>query len=358
MDDFDKYIRQGEPNKSDKARAWQTAIGLQKVDQLDVSEYLIDTAKKHIEGDIKLADVRKLVNAYYKKKDSRVESDRTKEADDVSVRITELLSEQTFSMSPVGLISIHKHLFSGIYDHAGKIRDYNITKKEWVLDDDTVLYASASDLSATLDYDFAKEKQYNYAQHSLSESVAHIAKFISGIWQIHPFGEGNTRTTAVFLVKYLRTFGFNVNNDLFKENSWYFRNALVRANYTNLPKGITSTDKFLMLFFRNLILGEKNVLRNRDMHISFEKKQSAKSEVSKRQNGTLDCTLEELSVLTAIRENPKITQDALSAQIGKSLRTVKRIMASLQNKNLISRNNGRRNGYWEISPNVSPNKRQ
>lgn len=351
MDDFDDYIRQGEPSMGDKARAWQTAIGLQKVDQLNVSEYLIDTARKHVEGEISLSDVRHLVNAYYEKKDARNEHSRTKEADDVSVRITELLSEQTFSMSPVGFIAIHRHLFSGIYDHAGKIRDYNISKKEWVLDGDTVVYASAGDLSDTLDYDFSKEKRYDYSQHALQESVAHIAQFISGIWQIHPFGEGNTRTTAVFLIKYLRSFGFDINNDLFKDNSWYFRNALVRANYSNLQKGITATDHFLMLFFRNLILGENNALRNRDMHISLVKNtsQSAKSESPKCQNGTLDCTLEEMSVFKAIKANPKITQTALAELIGKSPRTVKRLTVSLQEKGIISRKGGRRNGSWEIS---------
>ncbi len=308
MDNFDKYIRQSEPNKSEKARVWQTSIGLQKVDQLEVSDYLIDIASKHIEGDINIADAKELIASYYKKRDVKNEETRTKEADIVSVRIAELLSEQTFSFSPISFKVIHRFLFSSIYDNAGEIRDYNITKKEWILNGDTVLYASASDIDETLNYDFSQEKQYDYSQHNLLEAISHIAKFISGIWQIHPFEEGNTRTTAVFLIKYLRTFGFIINNDIFKKNSWYFRNALVRANYNNLQKGISATDYYLLLFFRNLILDENNQLRNRDMLISAEEKsQSAKFKISKCQNGTLDCTLEEISIIQAIKNNPKIT---------------------------------------------------
>lgn len=158
MDDFNEYIKQGEPSKAERASTWQTAIGLQKVDNLEVSKYLVDTARKHIEGDINLPEVRRLVDSYYEKKGAKEDLSREKEADDVSVRIAELLSEKTFTFSPAGLISIHKHLFSGLYEFAGKLRDYNIIKKEWALDNDTVLYASANDLSETLEYDFPKKR--------------------------------------------------------------------------------------------------------------------------------------------------------------------------------------------------------
>lgn len=350
MDDFNEYIRQGEPNKAERAKTWQTAIGLQKVDNLEVSEYLVDTARKHIEGDIKLSEVRALVDSYYQKKVARKNINRQKEADDVSVRITELLSEKTFTFSPVGLIAIHKHLFSGLYEFAGAFRDYNITKKEWVLDNDTVLYASASDLSDTLEYDFNKEKNFDYSKCSIAVAIEHIAKFISGIWQIHPFGEGNTRTTAVFLIKYLHTFGFPVNNDLFKEHSWYFRNALVRANYTNLQKGISATPRFLLMFFRNLILGENNPLKNRQMHILYdgENSKSAKSLSLKCQNGTLKCTFEELALLNAIKQTPSITQQQLAEQLGKSPRTLKRMTVDLQSRGYLARKGGRKLGFWEV----------
>lgn len=347
MDDFNEYIRQGEPSKAERARTWQTAIGLQKVDNLEVSEYLVDTARKHIEGDIKLSDVRYLVDSYYEKKGVRESTNREKEADDVSVRIAELLSEKAFTFSPIGLIAIHKHLFWGLYEFAGKLRDYNITKKEWVLDNDTILYANANDLSETLEYDFDKEKKFDYSKCSLPNAIEHIANFISDIWQIHPFGEGNTRTTAVFLIKYLHTFGFPVNNDLFKEHSWYFRNALVRANYTNIQKGISATPRFLLMFFRNLIFGESNPLKNREMHISY-KPQSAKTDILKCQNGTLDCTLEEVALLNVIKQNPTITQQQLSEQVGKPLRTLKRMTVALQNKGYLARKGGRRLGVWEV----------
>ena len=194
--------------------------------------------------------------------------DRTEEADKVSSRIAEILSETAFSFSPNEYISIHRKLFRGIYKHAGKIRDYNITKKEWVLDGATVMYGSASELRATLEYDFSQEKDFSYKGLSMDEIIHHLAVFISRLWQIHIFGEGNTRTTAVFFIKYLRTLGFYATNAIFAENAWYFRNALVRANYTNLQKGIHETTEYLEAFLRNLLLNEKNELHNRNLHIS------------------------------------------------------------------------------------------
>lgn len=257
MTDFEEYIRQSEPHKREKGYVWQTAIGLQAVDGLKTSDYLRETARQHIEGDITIEEVKQLINRYYESKTARKDvEDRTEEADKVSARITELLSEQSFTFSPLEYIAIHRRLFEGIYPHAGTIRDYNITKKEWVLDGETVLYAGADSIRETLDYDFAREKEYDYQQHGTAEAVSHIAQFISDLWQIHPFGEGNTRTTAVFTIKYLRTFGFDISNETFADYSWYFRNALVRANYNNIPKGIFATTQFLEAFFRNLILNE------------------------------------------------------------------------------------------------------
>ena len=196
------------------------------------------------------------------------DDERTEEADKVASRIAEILSETAFSFSPNEYISIHRKLFQGIYSHAGKIRDYNITKKEWVLDGASVVYGSASELRATLEYDFSQEKNFSYRGLSMNEIIHHLAVFVSRLWQIHIFGEGNTRITAVFFIKYLRTLGFSVTNDIFAENAWYFRNALVRANYTNLPKGIHETTEYLEAFLRNLLLDEKNELRNRNLHIS------------------------------------------------------------------------------------------
>lgn len=267
-DPFKEYIKQSEPTKRDKGYVWHTAIGLQAVDGLKPSEYLIDTAIRNIEGDISIDEAQELLNSYYKENPKLDDGDRTEEADKVAVRIAKLLSEKAFSFTPNEYISIHKKLFTGIYSHAGKIRDYNITKKEWVLDGATVLYGSASELRATLDYDFSEEKRFSYKNLSMNEIIHHLAVFVSRLWQIHIFGEGNTRTTAVFFIKYLRTLGFDATNDIFAENAWYFRNALVRANYNDLKIGVHETTEFLELFLRNLLLGEKNELHNRAMHIS------------------------------------------------------------------------------------------
>ena len=268
-DPFKEYLRESEPDKAHKGYAWSTAIGLQAVDGLKPSKYLIDTAIQNIEGKITMKEAQNLIDSYYEERPVHLSDDeRTEEADKVSLRIAEILSEIAFSFSPNEYIAIHRKLFQGIYKHAGKIRDYNITKKEWVLDGATVMYGSASELRATLEYDFSQEKDFSYKGLSMDEIIHHLAVFISRLWQIHIFGEGNTRTTAVFFIKYLRTLGFAATNDIFAENAWYFRNALVRANYTNLQKGIHETTEYLELFLRNLLLNEQNELQNRNLNIS------------------------------------------------------------------------------------------
>lgn len=188
------------------------------------------------------------MNSYYEENNNHIGESRTEEADKVSCRIVKLLCEKSFSFSPEEYISIHKRLYSGILPGAGKIRTNNITKKEWVLNGDTVLYGSASVLIPTLEYDLREERKYSYKGLSIDDEISHLALFVSSIWQNHIFSEGNTRATAVFFIKYLRTLGFSVENNLFADNSWYFRNSLVRANYNNYEKGIRKTTKYLELF--------------------------------------------------------------------------------------------------------------
>ena len=268
MTDFEEYIRQNEPDSRQKAYAWRTAIGLQAVDGLKPSEYLKDTARKHIEGEIDIDEAQKLIKSYYQSKTTRTSvDDDLEEADVVSAHIAKLLGEQSFAFSVVGITSIHRRLFEGVFKFAGRIRDYDITKKEWVLKGDTVIYVNSEDIRRALEYDLEQERNFVYAGLAHGQMVEHIAKFVSGLWQIHPFGEGNTRTVAVFTIKYLRSIGFYVENDLFANHSWYFRNALVRANYRNAVKGVEPDMKYLVRFFRNLLLGENNELRNRYMVI-------------------------------------------------------------------------------------------
>ena len=268
---FEQYLKDVEGDKSDKTYLWSTAIGLQDVDGLRPSKYLLDTAIENIEGKITIKQAQELIDSYYKEKDNRSsDMERTEEADKVSSRIAQILSEKAFSFTPNEYISIHRKLFQGIYKHAGKIRDYNITKKEWVLDGATVIYGSASELGATLEYDFNREREFSYKNLSMDDIIKHLALFISRLWQIHIFGEGNTRTTAVFFIKYLRTLGFTESNDIFAQNSRYFRNALVRANYSDLKRGIYETTEYLELFLRNMLLNEKNELLSRKLHINFD----------------------------------------------------------------------------------------
>lgn len=272
-DPFEEYIKQTEPSKRELGYAWYTAIGLQAVDGLETSDYLKKTAKENINGKITIDEAKMLIESYYEESTEK-NIDRTKEADIVSSRIVGILSEHAFTFSVPQYIGIHKRLFEDVFSHAGKIRDYNISKKEWVLDGASVHYGNALELREMLEYDIREEKEYEYTLTSISAVIPHLAKFVSRLWQIHAFGEGNTRTTAVFLIKYLRTMGFDVTNDIFAENAWYFRNSLVRANYNDFSRGIRETTEFLELFLKNLLLGETNELKNRYIHIRWhEQKQ-------------------------------------------------------------------------------------
>lgn len=365
---LNEYIRQGEPQKCERSEAWKVAIGLQQVDRLQTSEYLLDTAKRHIEGDISIGEAKQLIDSYYKSVSGRkvIENDRTEEADKVATRITELIEEKTFSFTPAQLISIHRRLFDGIYKLAGRIRDYNITKSEWVLGGKTVFYASADTISETLSYDMGQEREFSYANMNIDDAIRHLTRFCANLWQVHAFCEGNTRTTAVFMIKYLRTLGFNVVNDVFAENSWYFRNALVRANYSDLTNGITETTEYLEWFFRSMLLGEKHDMRNRIMHVDWNKVEDetlVKSVNSKVQSAKLDselpskcknCTLNEVALVRMVQKNPYATQKEIATQMEKYERTIKSITIALREKNILRRMNGKRNGYWEIMEDYIP----
>ena len=340
--ELSEYIKQGEPNQVEKTKVWEAAIGLQDVDGLKPSEYLIKNAKEHIEGNINIEEVKKRVNEYYEVLDSRKNMEKeTEEADKVAVRITELLSENAFNFSITELLNIHKRLFEGIFTKAGQFRDYNFTKKEWVLNGDTVIYSSYEIINETLSYDFEQEKNFSYKDLDLDKAIKHLSRFTSNIWQVHPFCEGNTRTTAVFIIKYLRTFGFNINDEVFAENSWYFRNALVRANYKNFEKNIFEDTSFLEKFFYNLLTKANNELRNREAHIDN------KNENLEYQEYT-NCTLEEQAIINILINNPMITQEEIAKQINKSVRTVKTYMTEMQEKGIIERKNGKRNGEWQV----------
>lgn len=340
--ELSEYIKQGEPEKQEKAKTWETAIGLQDVDGLKPSEYLLDTAKEHIEGNINIDEAKKRINSYYEQSNERNNEDNTEEADKVSVRIAEILSEKAFNFSPTEMLNIHKRLFTGIYKGAGKYREYNFTKKEWILNDDTVTYSSYETIKETIEYDFNQEKNFSYKDLSLEDSISHLSRFISNIWQVHPFCEGNTRTTAVFLIKYLRTFGFNVNDEIFADNSWYFRNALVRANYKNYKKNVFEDITFLEKFLYNLLTNTKYELKNRYMHIDY------KENIEEINSNVSSLSLEEQAILNIIKNNPTIKQEDIALQINKSIRTIKNYMSEMQKKGIIERINGKRDGEWLV----------
>lgn len=323
--DFEAYERAKEPHTRQKASAWRTAIGLQDVDGLKVSDYLRETAAKHIEGDITIDEARDMIRDYYVSKTAHDQQDEdTEEADKVSANITKLLNEQSFSFTAGEFLNIHRHIFEGVFKHAGEIRPYDISKKEWVLRGDTILYGRAEDIRMALEYDIDQERQFIYKGLSTDDMIEHICHFVSLLWQNHPFREGNTRTTAVFVIKYLRSCGFHVDNDLFAENSWYFRNALVRANYRNMAKGIDPDSSFLNKFFRNLLLGEHNELKNRYMLIN-------PPEEWKRDNNKVESSDRPSTdqVPTKLTDHLSESERTLINAIGMNLLSIKEMMGKI-----------------------------
>ena len=347
--DFDSYIRQVEPSKQIKGKNWATAIGLQKVDGLTPSKYLYETAKRNIEGEISFDEVSKIIDSYYESKEIRVSDDScSEEADKVSVRIAQILSEQTFSFNPNQLISIHEKLFKGIFDtvKAGKFRTYNITKKEWALDGDTVIYANADLIADTLKYDFENERNFDYSTLSMEQIVNHITRFVANIWQVHPFGEGNTRTTAVFIIKYLCFLGFEVNNEPFENHSWYFRNALVRANYTNTKKSIYMDTRFLEKFFENLLLGKNNELKNRFTHIRYTEEIDNTSVQNVKNFGAKEKT--SVQIIDLMKKNPVIKLQEVANQLNLSKRAVEMQVKKLREQGKLKRIGATKNGSWQV----------
>ena len=320
-------------NKYSNKYLIETGIGLQDVDGLKNSSYFLSQADKYFNGKISLDELDKIVNSYYENKPG--EDERTEEADIVSNRIAQIISNDSFTFTVGQLVSIHKRLFDGVFNHAGKLRDFNFIKKEWVLDGRSVIYGDYHELQWILEYDFESERRFKYIGLSKDEIIEHLATFVSNLWQIHAFQEGNTRTTAVFCIKYLRSLGFDVTNDVFAKNAWYFRNALVRANFRFIGKGINDDKSYLILFLRNLLLNEHNVLRNRDLRISIDKEND-------------EPLPRDLRVVELIKANPKISIDELANKIGASPRTIKNITAVLVKNNKIKRINGKRYGYWKV----------
>ena len=365
---FDEYLRQGEPSQKESAENWKTAIGLQAVDGLQPSAYLIDVAKRNIEGEITLDETRKLIDSYYQSKTVRTPKDEDEEeADKVSANIAKILASKTFAFNTNGYVSLHRRIFEGVFKHAGEIRQYDISKKEWVLEGDSVNYLNWEDLRRALDWDIEQEKNFSYKGLTDDEKIEHIAKFISGIWQIHAFREGNTRTTAIFTIQYLRSLGYEVNNEMFAKHSWYFRNALVRANYRNIQKGIDYSPIYLVRFFRNLLLKDGWVLKNRYLHIrpsddwkeqprtgtpqvphtlhqKVDRKGGQKTEKVGRKGGQK--TKE--SILSLIASDPFVTTNEMSKRLEINRSAISKHIKKLKEDHIIERIGPDKGGKWII----------
>lgn len=349
--DFEEYIRHVDASKAEKAASWRAGIGLQQVDGLTPSAYLYETARKNIEGEISFEEVGKLIDSYYTNRPGRSETEnRTEEADKVSYRIAQILSEPSFNFSPSYLIAIHKKLFQDIFKSAGRIRDYDILKKEWVLNGDSIMYGASFELKAALDYDFEMERQFNYKNLSKDEMIKHITFFVSRLWQIHAFGEGNTRTTAVFTIKYLRSLGFKADNTIFEQNSWYFRNALVRANYNNIQKGISENSEYLEKFFRNLLLSENNELKNRFTHLDYDKFKNVPNVPNNNVPNVPNSDLPQRQnlILEQIKIKNSVTSKELADILNVSEKTIKRDIADLKQKGILTSSGKTNSGIWIV----------
>ena len=377
------YFKAEEPGRRERADAWATAIGLQKVDGLTPSQFLFDTAKDHIEGRITQNQARRRIHDYYAAGAGRppyqeaMRPDPEKEeADKVSERIVAVINDGGFAFTPEYYISIHAKLFKGVLPSAGKLRTVNIRKREWVLKDDSVTYGDASTLKQSLVRDFIDEREFDYGGKTPRKIIPHFARFIAQIWQLHPFGEGNTRTTAVFTIKYLNSLGYRVTNNMFRDNSWYFRNALVRANYADCERDVKRDWSYIEKFFRNLLLGEKNEMKSRYLLIgltdegkqkireltegksSTEKavrtkrlEKSGKKTTQKTTQKTSGRTTQKTAVriLRIIRANPHVTRHALAIATGLTDDGVKWHLQRLKAAGRLRRIGPDKGGHWEVT---------
>lgn len=356
LKEFDNYYQARSASQRERAENWAVAIGLQKVDGLVPSEHLISVAKRHIEGEISGAEATSLIDSYYETKDGHAIPEDVKEADRVSARINEVIEEEGFNFSPSYLVGLHGLIFKDVYPHAGLIREVNLRKREWVLRGDSVTYGHAPVIERTLDYDFDREREYSYSGKSNYEIVAHFARFIAGIWQIHPFREGNTRTIAVFAIKYLKSMQIKATNDLFAENSWFFRNALVRANYENLLGRIPCDFEPLERFFRNLVLGEKNELKNRYLLVGLKDaekgqlaagKEGSQKAVVRKGLSEKGCQKTADKLIELIKSHPSLTQVGMSNALGISRQAVQKHIANLKKSGRLRRIGPDKGGHWE-----------
>ena len=362
------YFKAEEPGRRERADAWATAIGLQKVDGLTPSQFLFDTAKDHIEGRITQNQARRRIHDYYAAQAEVARPDPDKEeADKVSERIVAVLNDGGFAFTPEYFISIHAKLFKGVLPSAGKLRTVNIRKREWVLKDDSVTYGDAATIKQSLIRDFIDEREFDYGGKTPRKIIPHFARFIAQIWQVHPFGEGNTRTTAVFAIKYLRSLGFSVDNDAFRDNAWYFRNALVRANYADYAREVSRDWSYLEIFFRNLLLGEKNEMKSRYLLIGLTeedkqkirelteekggqkkavgksgKKSGKKKVVGKSGKKTVD------RVWALLQKRPQSTFADMVRVLGITRSTIQKHIANLKAAGRLRRVGPDKGGHWEV----------
>ena len=365
--DFDKYYEAPEPGRRERAYGWATAIGLQDVDGLKPSQYLIDTAKRNIEGEISQEEARRLVDEYYETKEGHDLPSDVQEADKVSARMIAVINSPTFNFSVAYYLGLHRQIFDGVFKFAGEIRSVELTKREWVLNGDSVQYTPSFMIKDTLEYEFDRERKFKYKGLSEDRFVEHFAAFISSIWQIHPFREGNTRTAALFAIKYLRSRGYSVTNDLFAEKSYYFRNALVRANYENDRLGVEKTQLSLEEFFKVLLYGDEIELHNRFLKIGQEYGTPAANAIADLHrhddgvnepdvvanvvanvaaNVAVKLSKTEECAVKALLRTPYLTASSLAAMLKVSPRQAQRIIASLKKKVGLRRRGADKNGEW------------
>ena len=328
----EEYREERQPDKKQRYENWTTAKGLQAVDGLVTSPYLDRIAREHIEGRYDSYRAKELIDSYYQTIASAEEINEHAEADMVAARINILIGERAFSLTTEELLSIHRRLFEEVYDFAGEIRKRNIQKAEWVLMGDTVIYGDAYSLNANLDNLMKKERLTPFSAMDEEERLYHLAQFCSELWQLHPFNEGNTRTTAVFLIKYLKKLGYEVDNSLFQKHSRFFRDALVRANYSNVRLNVFEDMSYLEVFFSDLINGTKHVFKSRLLLIG----QDGKTVIAKEKDI-------KKTIAQAILDKPSITKKELAEMTGVSTKTIERKLKEMG----YSHSGAKKKGQWE-----------
>ena len=274
METIKKYLTSRNKQEREACLLWLTAFGIQSVVDLKPSADLLRIIINHIEGKYDIERTRSEVRAFYHEQHKQSHGGghhhRFEEADKVAVRIVDYFERGEFELTPESFSFAHRSMFHNLYHNSGQLREAAASKKEWVLGNTAVLYPKHEEIKPYLNYLFSNERSIDLSKLTPQHRLRHLCEFIAKLFMINAFQYANSRATFVYSMKYFLSLGYHFQNDTFFREAWFFRNAIIRACYTNMHQGVYPTTMHMEMFLGNLFLNEENELRNHRMVIRGE----------------------------------------------------------------------------------------